>query len=87
MEAITYLLTVTVTSVVAVLLWRGYRRHPHRLLGGACVFFVCQALSALLVFLDRIIFPQVDLSLWPNLMTLAGMVVLLGVVLFPGKRP
>ena len=71
--AITVYLLCAVTSLVcALLLARGYRATRMRLLfWGAVCFFVLVATNSLL-FIDFIIFPQIDLAPWRAGVTLAA---------------
>lgn len=72
-----YLLS-TVTSVgCGVLLWRGYRKTRLRLLLWSAICFLILALSNALLFLDLIVFPEVDLLAWRSAVTLAAVLVLL----------
>ena len=61
MSSAVYILATLVCLASAVLLLRGYSRGRHRLLLWSGLCFVGLTLSNLLVFVDRIIFPQIDL--------------------------
>jgi hypothetical protein len=51
-------------ATCAILLWRGYRRMKQRLLLWSSLCFFGLALSNLLLFLDLVVFSQVDLYVW-----------------------
>ncbi|MGH9679804.1 MAG: DUF5985 family protein [Candidatus Acidiferrales bacterium] len=64
MEPSVYLLGTLISLLAAVLLVRGYVRTRKRLLLWSGVCFAGLTLSNLLVFLDLVIVPQVDLYFW-----------------------
>ena len=64
MESSVYLLGTLVSLLAAVLLVRGYARTRKRLLLWSGICFAGLTLSNLLVFLDLVIVPQVDLYVW-----------------------
>ena len=67
-----------VTSIVcAVLLLRHNRRSPGYLLTASAIAFLCFAVANLLLFVDRIVLPEVDLRIFRNLVTLTGVAFLL----------
>ena len=67
-----YLLCAVTSLVCALLLARGYRatRMPLLFWGAVC-FFVLVATNSLL-FVDFIIFPQIDLASWRSAVTLVA---------------
>jgi hypothetical protein len=77
MAELVYVLCFLASAACAVLLLRGYRRSKTRFLlwGGLC--FVGLAANNLLLFLDLVVFKQVDLSLWRSLTALIGLLLLL----------
>jgi hypothetical protein len=75
-EAI-YILCSLVSLVCTVLLLRGYLRSRVRLLLWSSLCFLGLTISNILLFIDLVIFPQVDLSLWRSLATLIGLIVLI----------
>jgi hypothetical protein len=80
-----YLLCALASLVCAVLLWRGYRATRMRLLfWGAVCFFVLVATNSLL-FIDMIVFPQIDLSAWRAGITLAAFGVFLYGLIFESQ--
>ena len=77
MGSLVYLLCAVAALVCSVLLLRAYRRVRARLLlwSGLCFGFL--TLNNVLVAVDLVIFPDVDLFLLRNLSALAGIVALL----------
>jgi hydrogenase/urease accessory protein HupE len=75
-EAI-YILCGLTCLACAVLLLRAYRRSRARLLmwGAAC--FVALTINNILLFLDLVALPSVDLSLYRHGSTLAGLILML----------
>jgi hypothetical protein len=75
--AFVYILCALTSSVCAALLLNNYRRTGLRLLfwSGAC--FVCLALGNVLLFIDLILLPHIDLMLMRNLTVLLGLVLLI----------
>jgi hypothetical protein len=72
-----YLLCAATSATCAVLLLRGYRRHRTRLLLWSSLCFVLLAFNNALLFIDLIVAPSVDLSVWRGVTALAGVSVLL----------
>jgi hypothetical protein len=64
MEPVVYLSGAITTTLCAVLLLQGYRRGRTRLLLWSGLCFVVLALSNTIVFVDRVIVPELDLYLW-----------------------
>ena len=77
MATIIYLLCGLTSIACAALLLRGYASSRVRLLlwGGLC--FVGLALNNVLLFVDLGLVPEVDLSVWRSLPTLAGLLLLI----------
>ena len=77
MATIVYLLCALTSITCAVLLLRGYASSKVRLLlwGGLC--FVGLALNNVLLFVDLGLVPDVDLSVWRSIPTLAGLALLI----------
>src|SRR4051812_22940336 len=57
-----YILCMGTSLVCAALLLIGYRRRRTRLLFWSCLCFVGLAINNLLLFLDLVVFPDVDLG-------------------------
>jgi uncharacterized protein DUF5985 len=65
----------------AGLLWRAYRASRARLLLWSSLSFIGLACNNLLLFIDLVVFPMVDLSLYRSLLAAASvMVLLLGLI-------
>jgi hypothetical protein len=71
-----YVLCMLTCLVCAVLLGLGYRRSRAPLLLWSSLCFVFLTLNNLLLFLDLIVFPQIDLGPLRDWSALLGMVVL-----------
>jgi hypothetical protein len=72
MALIVYLLCAVASLICALLLWRGYRATRMRLLfWGAVAFFILVPTNSLL-FVDLIMFPQLDLVLWRTALNLVA---------------
>lgn len=74
---IVYIFGMVTCLGCALLLLRGYMRSKMRLLLWSSVFFFALTLDNLIVFLDLIVFPEVNLSLLRNSFTLVGLVLLI----------
>jgi hypothetical protein len=73
----------TLTSVgCGVLLWRGYRKTQLRLLLWSAICFLILALANAFLFLDLIVFPDLDLLLLRSIVTLSAVLVLLYGLIF-----
>jgi hypothetical protein len=67
----------TLTSVAcAVLLGRSYRRTRMRLLLWGALCFTGLSVNSALLFVDLIVFPEVDLALWRSCVALAALLLL-----------
>jgi len=81
-----YALCALTSLACFVLLLRQHRRSYSPLVFQSSLAFLCFAASNVLLFVDFIVFPQIDLRLWRNLTTLAGVLVLLLAVTKDGER-
>lgn len=72
-----YILCGLTSTACALLLFRQHRRTGGGLLFWSTWCFVCLAITNVLLFLDLVILPQLDLSLLRTSLTLAGMLMLL----------
>jgi hypothetical protein len=72
-----YILCAATSGFCAFLLLRHYMRSRAQLLFWSGICFVCLALSNVLLFVDLVLLPSVDLSLYRNLVTLFGLGLLL----------
>jgi hypothetical protein len=77
MAAFVYLLCLLTSAGCAALLWRTYRRGRAKLLFWASLCFLGLALNNLLLFVDLVIVPDVNLELWRASVALASIGVLL----------
>jgi hypothetical protein len=77
MGGLVYLLCAATSFACTFLLWRGWKRSRVRLLLWTALCFVGLALNNILLFVDMVLVPGVDLSLVRNLPALAGLAVLL----------
>ena len=77
-----YLLCALASLLCAVLLLRGYRASRAPLLFWAALCFFILVLTNSLLFLDFVVFPQIDLSLWRSGITLAALSLFLYGLIF-----
>jgi hypothetical protein len=77
MAKVVYILCALTSMGCAGLLIRAYSRKPTRLLLWSSIGFSGLAASNILLVADLVIFPDIDLMLWRNLTTLAGLVSLM----------
>lgn len=75
---IVYLLCTLTSAACAFALTRGYLKTRTRLLLWSTLGFVGLAISNLLLFLDLVIYTDLDLSLWRMLANCAGVAIFLG---------
>jgi Family of unknown function (DUF5985) len=61
-EVTVYVLCTVAALACAVLLWRGYRRNRVRLLLWSSVCFLALSLENAILFIDRVLTPDVDLA-------------------------
>lgn len=62
MEGAIYLLCAATALACCVLLLRGYRRSRVRLLLWCGLFFLAMTVENAMLFVDRMVFPNIDLS-------------------------
>ncbi len=77
MAALTYSLCALAALLCTVLLLSGYRRSRYRLLLWSGLCFAGLTLNNLLLVMDKVLFPDIDFSLWRSLSALAAMMILL----------
>jgi len=80
-----YLLCAITSIVCAAMLFSGYRANRTRLLFWSSLCFAGLAMNNILLFLDLIIVPNVDLSLWRSGVALAAMILLLYGLIWESK--
>jgi hypothetical protein len=76
MAEVVYILCALTSLACAALLIRGYRRNRSRLLLWSCLSFVALAANNVLLFVDLVVVPSVDLSFVRAAAALCGMVIL-----------
>lgn len=77
MSEATYILCLLTSLVSAALLARAAHANGVRLLWWGAAFFVGMALNNLLLLVDFLVGPGLDLSLWPNVAALASVLLLI----------
>ena len=77
MGGIVYTLCALTAALCAVLLLQSYARSGYRLLLWSGLSFAGLTLNNLLLVLDKLAFPYMDLSVWRSAVALAAMCVLL----------
>lgn len=77
MASITYSLCAAAALLCAYLLLQAYRRGGQRLLLWSGLCFAGLTLNNLALVVDKLVFPEVDLSVWRTSIALAAMTVLL----------
>ncbi|HLJ78327.1 MAG TPA: DUF5985 family protein [Acidobacteriaceae bacterium] len=86
MAAAVYILGFLVTLICGVLLSRAYAAGRKRLLLWSAICFFGLAVSNLLVFLDLVVFPQVDLYPARLITAALAMIILLYGLIWEGER-
>lgn len=74
---VVYALCALASLLAAGLLLRAFVSTRTRLLFWTCICFLGLALNNLILFVDKVITPDVDLSLWRNLPALLGAMALI----------
>jgi hypothetical protein len=77
MAQIVYILCGLTSIACCILLFRQYRTTRGGLLFWSGCCFFCFALTNILLFVDLVVLPEIDLSVLRSGLTLAGMVMLL----------
>lgn len=77
MAGIIYGLCALTAFLCAWLLLRAYQKTKYRLLlwGGSC--FIGLTLSNALLVIDKLVLPEIDLSVWRHLLTLTALLIML----------
>jgi hypothetical protein len=76
MAEVVYILCALTSLACAVLLVRGYFRTRSRLLLWSCLCFVALAANNVLLFVDLVVVPSMDLSIVRSSTALCGLAVL-----------
>ena len=77
MAAAVYVLCALTSLACAVLLLRGYQVRGVRLLLWSGLAFIGFVFGNVMLVVDRLFVPTIDLSIWRSLPVLAGLVVLI----------
>jgi hypothetical protein len=77
MAAAIYTLCALTALVCTIMLLQAYRRGRYRLLLWSGLCFAGLTLNNLLLVLDKVVFPNIDFSLWRTAVALAAMSILL----------
>jgi Family of unknown function (DUF5985) len=77
MATAVYLLSAAISLACAVLLLRSFATTRNGLLFWAAICFLGLTLNNALLFVDKVVAPDVDLSLWRTIPALAGMLALI----------
>jgi hydrogenase/urease accessory protein HupE len=86
MAAAVYILCALTSVTCAVLLLRAFRRTHARLLFWSSLCFVGLAVNNVLLFVDLVVVPQVDLLAARNVVALVALVVMLFGLIWEGGR-
>lgn len=85
MGPLVYLLCAATALACMVLLWRAYRRSQARLLFWSAVCFAFLAVNNVLIVVDLMVLPEVNLFALRNLSALAGISALLYGLIWEGR--
>jgi hypothetical protein len=85
--ATVYILSALISLACAVLLLRSYAQARTGLLLWAAVCFAGLTLNNAMLFVDKVVATDVDLSLWRAIPALAGMLALVFGLLWEESRP
>ena len=80
-----YFLCALTSVMCAAFLYRGYRTHGTMLLFWSCLCFAGLALNNILTFIDLVMIPGIDFSLWRSAIAIASMAVLVYGLLWEWK--
>ena len=72
-----YALCALTSLVCFALLFRQHCRTPSRLALRSSIAFLCFAIANIILFIDLVVLPEIDLKLWRNLFNLIGGLILL----------
>jgi hypothetical protein len=87
MAAAVYILSALISLTCAALLLRSYMQARAGLLLWAAVCFLGLTLNNTLLFVDKVVATDVDLSLWRTIPALAGTLALVFGLLWEESRP
>jgi hypothetical protein len=86
MAEIVYTLCFLTSAIVSILLLRGYRRSRVRLLLWCGLGFLGLCMNNLMLIVDLVLFPQVDMSLYRAVAGLVGMALLVFGLIWDSSR-
>ena len=86
MDKLSYALCAVTAALCALLLLRAWARSRASLLLWSGLCFVALTTSNVVLVIDRLVVPGQDLSLWRHGITLIGVVLLLGGLIFGSDR-
>lgn len=72
-----YILCAVTSVVCTVLLFRGYAATRVALLFWTALFFIAQTCTNILLFVDLVMVPHIDLSMLRNAVILSGLIALI----------
>jgi Family of unknown function (DUF5985) len=87
MATAVYLLSAAISLACAVLLLRSFATTRNGLLFWAAMCFIGLTLNNALLFVDKVVAPDVDLSLWRTIPALAGMLALIYGLVWEETQP
>ena len=85
MAGLIYLLCAATALLCSGLLWRSYRTVKVRLLFWSSVCFFGLAVENVMLYIDRITFPDIDLSIYRHAIGLVAMLALLFGLIWESK--
>lgn len=77
MSSVIYGLCASTAFLCAWLLLRAYRGGDNRLLFWSGMFFGIQTLNNIILMLDKLVFPDIDMSIWRHIIALLAIILLL----------
>ena len=77
LKIVLYAVAVLTSGACAFLLFRGYLRRRLRLLMWSAICFICLTINNVALFVDLVVFPDIDLRLARLIPALVGMTLLL----------
>jgi hypothetical protein len=84
--SVVYLLCALTSFFCAILLFRSYTRTRNRLLFWSSAFFIVLTISNILLVVDLLVIPEIDLSLLRAVTTLIGILMLLYGLIWKGEN-
>lgn len=85
MAEFVYALCAATSVLCVIMLFRGYRASRTRLLFWACLCFAGLAVNNVLLFVDLVVLPEIDLSIWRLGIAVAAMSALLFGLIWEAK--